>query len=244
MPAPRSKPGPNDPWALRSQRPRYPVLAAGGARRRGRAPGGRGRAERSGDARLAGSSGGARGAPGPPPGTASGRTARLLPRAHTLGNRAATGDSAGDREDTSPPRVRKAPRRARTHERLGPMTAHDWYVENRTAFATRTLDRKEEDLFRNHLSRCEECRAGVTEVENALAWLPMGVAPVAPRPGLSRRLLDGVFIKRRSPWPGWAVPLAAVASLFLVAWIWTGVRREITALTDTLAAREARLFAL
>src|SRR5712692_341239 len=31
MPAPRSEPDPNDPWALRSQRPRYPVLAAGGA---------------------------------------------------------------------------------------------------------------------------------------------------------------------------------------------------------------------
>ena len=49
------------------------------------------------------------------------------------------------------------------------MTAHDWYLENRVAFATRTLEPRDESIFANHLSRCEECRAAVAQMEGELA---------------------------------------------------------------------------
>jgi hypothetical protein len=68
------------------------------------------------------------------------------------------------------------------------VTAHDWYVENRAAFLARTLEPGEERTFRDHLVRCDECARELARLERELAWLPMGVAPAAPAPGLARRL--------------------------------------------------------
>jgi Anti-sigma-K factor rskA len=123
------------------------------------------------------------------------------------------------------------------------MNPHDWYVENRAAFATRALEPDEERTFREHLARCEECLLDVARLERELGWLAMGASPVAPRPGLSRRLAGRILDRPRR----WQVvlpsALAAAALLLTVGLGWQG-RRERQALETTLAAREHRLMAL
>jgi Anti-sigma-K factor rskA len=127
------------------------------------------------------------------------------------------------------------------------MTAHDWYLENRVAFATRSLDAKEESLFASHLSRCHECRIAVGQLDRELAWLPMGVSPVAPRPGLSHALIEHVLRPER-PWRRrwwvWASSVAAAAVLAVAVRLWTDAHREIHQLRSALAARQGRLAAI
>ncbi|HEX9486280.1 MAG TPA: anti-sigma factor [Gemmatimonadales bacterium] len=121
------------------------------------------------------------------------------------------------------------------------MTAHDWYVDNRLAFATRMLEGKEESLFANHVSRCIDCRAAVAQLERDLTWLPMGVAPAPLRPGLTHDLMHGVLHQRRTRWWQWTPALAAAAALVVALAVWTETRREIGGLRSALEARQGRL---
>jgi len=123
------------------------------------------------------------------------------------------------------------------------VTTHDWYVENRAGHVARSLEPAEERTFRDHLVRCDECAREVARLERELAWLPMGVAPVAPAPGLARRMA-GAILDRPSRWRRY-LPLGAAAAVALVA---AGValagsdeRRDLRVL---LAAREQELVAL
>lgn len=123
------------------------------------------------------------------------------------------------------------------------MTAHDWYVENRAAYLARSLEPGEERTFRDHLVRCDECARELARLERELAWLPMGVAPAAPAPGLARRMA-GEILDRPSRWRR-RVPLAAAAAVTLVA---AGMalsgRSERHDLRALLTARENQLAAL
>jgi hypothetical protein len=125
------------------------------------------------------------------------------------------------------------------------MTEHDWYVDNRVAFATRVLEANEEALFAAHLACCEQCRLAVAQLEGELAWLPMGVAPVVPRPGLTRDLAANVLHHRprghRRRWGAW---LAAAGLLAIALRLWLHARVEIAALRQGLETREQRLAAL
>ncbi len=91
----------------------------------------------------------------------------------------------------------------------------------------RALEPDEERSFRDHLVGCTECRAEVEGSEQALAWLPMGVTPVTPRPGLTRALVDSAIGGRRRL-PSWLVPVALAASVALSAgswlWAWSTIR--------------------
>ena len=113
------------------------------------------------------------------------------------------------------------------------MTSHDWFIEHRAPFVTRSLEPDEERAFREHFTGCQRCRDAVAEIERELAWLPMATGPVTPRPGLTRVMVQSVLGERR-PIPRWVVPAALVASLVLAvgAWAWA-IRR--------VAATEARL---
>ncbi|HWA57670.1 MAG TPA: anti-sigma factor [Gemmatimonadales bacterium] len=124
------------------------------------------------------------------------------------------------------------------------MTAHEWFVEHRDAFVARTLEPDEERNFTEHLGGCAECRAEVERMERELAWLPMGVSPVAPRPGLTRTLVDAAT-GRRVRGRFWPIPVALAASLVLVALGWSrdhaalaaerqALRREVAMVRDTL----------
>jgi hypothetical protein len=124
------------------------------------------------------------------------------------------------------------------------MTPHDWYLENRVAFATRTLETKDEVIFANHMSRCEECRVAVAQLEQDLAWLPMGVAPVAPRPGLVHSLTERVLGPRRTQWWQWIASVATAASLVFALQVWTRAGHEIGGLRRALEARQGRLAAI
>lgn len=94
------------------------------------------------------------------------------------------------------------------------MTTHEWFIEHRTAFVTRSLEPDEERSFREHLAGCGECRAELERIEGELAWLPMGVRPVIPRPGLTRALVDGA-IGTRPRAPRWLAPVGIAAALLL-----------------------------
>ena len=126
------------------------------------------------------------------------------------------------------------------------MNSHDWFVEHRQDYAARVLDPDDERAFADHLGRCVACRSAVEGLERELAWLPMGVAPVQPRPGFRWLAMRAVLgpTPRRTPWTFW-VPIAAAAGVAL----WAGlafrsaVARE-SALEGQLATSRRRLAAL
>ena len=119
------------------------------------------------------------------------------------------------------------------------MTAHDWFVEHRTAFVIRALEPDEERAFLSHLPGCAECREQVASLERELAWLPMGVAPAAPRPGLIRALAEGALGPRRPS--RWLATAAVAASLMLAlgAWLWASV--TVRSLERRLAPQQVLL---
>jgi hypothetical protein len=94
--------------------------------------------------------------------------------------------------------------------------SHEWFVEHLEAFAVRHLEPEEERSFRDHLERCPECRHDLELVESELAWLPMGVQPVNPRPGLVRSMSRSILGERQPAWKR-AVPWALAATVALVA---------------------------
>ncbi len=124
------------------------------------------------------------------------------------------------------------------------MTAHDWFIEHRTAYVTRTLEPEEERSFADHLRGCEECRREVAAVEHELAWLPMGAAPAAIRPGLARQIYEGALEPRRARVLRRAAPWAMAASILFAAAVWTASHRRVEALAATLDVRDRRLAAL
>jgi hypothetical protein len=129
------------------------------------------------------------------------------------------------------------------------MKPHEWFIEHRVDYATHTLDVDDARTFDAHLGGCEECRREVTRIESDLKWLPMALPPAPPRPGLRRRIIEGVLegpSRRRQPW---MLPAALAASALLMAggWYLGGTRagalqREledqravVAALQDTLS---------
>lgn len=122
--------------------------------------------------------------------------------------------------------------------------AHEWFLEHRQAFVARHLEADEERVFAEHLRGCAECREAVAVLERELAWLAMGVRPVAPRPGFVREASDAVLRPAPPRWRQWA-PLAAAAGLALVLGLgWRGTQRRAAGLEAALAASEARLEAV
>lgn len=120
------------------------------------------------------------------------------------------------------------------------MSTHDWFIEQRTAFVTRSLEPDEERSFREHLLGCADCRREIALVEQELSWLPMGAEPVVPRPGLTHALLQGA-LGTRQPAPRWLVPAALAASLALALGAWFWAYRTVHAFEGQLAAEQERL---
>lgn len=123
------------------------------------------------------------------------------------------------------------------------MTSHDWFVEHRTDYATRSLDPEAERSFADHLRRCAECRGAVEEIERDLRWLPMGVAPAAPPPGFRQTVLERATGGSRWRWNRMATA-AAVAGLLLAGGAWLGGRAAERSLADRLAEEQAELSAV
>ena len=105
------------------------------------------------------------------------------------------------------------------------MSSHQWYEENRAAYVAGGLDERERRTFADHLPRCDECLREVAAIEKELAWLPLGIDPIPPRPGFKRQVVESVLHPRRR-WDRWVYPLTAAASLVLAVGIWTSARAE------------------
>ena len=120
------------------------------------------------------------------------------------------------------------------------MTTHDWFIEQRTAFVIHALEPDEERSFREHLQGCVDCREDIARIEQDLSWLPMGAAPVPPRPGLTHALVQGALGTRWSA-PRWLVPAALAASLVLALGAWFWASRTVHAFESQLATERERL---
>lgn len=124
------------------------------------------------------------------------------------------------------------------------MTSHDWFIEHQPDFVARALSPTDESLFREHLARCDDCRAAVSELEADLRWLPMGLAPVAPRPGFTHRVVSDVTRSRRPAAARLAWPLATAATVLLaLGLVWQG-RARVADLESRLARESAALAAV
>lgn len=123
------------------------------------------------------------------------------------------------------------------------MNTHEWYVENRAAFVTRSLERDEERIYRQHVLHCAECAAEVQRLEHDLAWLPMGVMPVAPAPGLVRRV-SAAILDRPAGWRRRVPYFLAAATLLLAVGLGTREREEAGRLRTLLADSDTRMMAL
>ncbi|MGH7528708.1 MAG: anti-sigma factor domain-containing protein [Gemmatimonadales bacterium] len=111
-------------------------------------------------------------------------------------------------------------------------------------YATGILDGDDAATFEAHLANCEDCRQEVARIETELAWLPMGLAPAAPRPGLRRRVIQHVLEGSRFSRPRWLVPGAVAASLLLAVAAWFAGQHRARAMQAQLAILEARTMAL
>jgi anti-sigma-K factor RskA len=119
------------------------------------------------------------------------------------------------------------------------MSAHDWFVEHRTSFVVRSLEAEEESTFRAHLEGCEDCREAIHQIEQELAWLPLGTTPVTPRPELKRRLVESALGIR--PRRSFAPLLAAAASLVLAVSAWTWATSRVRSAERTTEEARANL---
>lgn len=124
-------------------------------------------------------------------------------------------------------------------------TPHEWFVENRLEYATRTLEPEDEKRFEAHLASCEECQVEVARIDSDLRWLPAALNPVAPRPGYTQRAAERVLgrkARRRTPW--WVIPAAVAASVLLVVDGWMAGRARVGRLEQELASQRAAIAAL
>ncbi len=125
------------------------------------------------------------------------------------------------------------------------MIPHDWYVEHRVEFVARTLETDDEQRFADHVARCDECAAEVRAIAQELSWLPMGVQPQQPRPGLERRIVQTLLGERRPPvWRRALAPLAVAASLFVAFGLYVPQKRQMNELERTLASTSSELMSL
>jgi anti-sigma-K factor RskA len=121
---------------------------------------------------------------------------------------------------------------------------HDWFVEHRMDYAAHTLEVDETATFEAHLAKCEECRREVSQIEQELRWLPMGLSPTAPHPGLKRRIVQHVLDGRAPTFRRWLVPSALAASVLLALGGWMVGQRQVRLLETDMAALRLRSAAL
>jgi len=124
------------------------------------------------------------------------------------------------------------------------MKSHEWFVEHRADYATRVLESDDAATFEAHLPHCEECRREVSWIEAELAWLPMGLEPVAPRPGFRRRVIQRVLDHRSSRGRNWIAAAALAASVFIALGGWYTGGQRARGVEAELAGQQARLAAL
>jgi anti-sigma-K factor RskA len=121
---------------------------------------------------------------------------------------------------------------------------HDWFVEHRIDYATHTLDGEDTATFEAHLPNCAECREEVARIDQELRWLGMEVAPVAPHPGLRRRIVDHVLEGKPASRRRWLTPVALAASALLAVAGWYAGHHKVLQLESRVAELQLQSTAL
>jgi hypothetical protein len=125
------------------------------------------------------------------------------------------------------------------------MTApHDWFIENRLEYATRTLEPEDERRFEAHLAGCEECQLEIARIDSDLRWLPAASMPVAPRAGFTKRAAERVIGRKTRQSPQWIMPAMLAASVLLVLGGWLATRAQVGRLERQLASQRQAIAAL
>ncbi len=124
------------------------------------------------------------------------------------------------------------------------MRSHAWFVEHRVDYVTGVLDADDAATFDAHISQCEECRREASRIEAELAWLPMGLDPVAPRPGFRRRIIQRVLEGKSSRRRSWIAVAALAASVLLAVGGWYAGGQRAQAVEAELIGQQIRLAAL
>lgn len=122
------------------------------------------------------------------------------------------------------------------------MTEHHWFGDHLLEFATDQLSPDDTRLVEDHLRHCVDCRTEVAAIRDDLRYLPMGAAPVPPRPGFNARVLraaTGAASPRTNPAP-WIIA-ALAASTVITAGIALQRNQEASARSAAVAALQVDL---
>ena len=97
------------------------------------------------------------------------------------------------------------------------MTEHHWFEDHLLEYATEQLAPEDAHLIEEHLPHCAACRTEVAAIREALRYLPMGAAPVPPRPGFTARVLHTATGQGTARVTGAAWIITALAASTVIA---------------------------
>ncbi len=123
------------------------------------------------------------------------------------------------------------------------MTEHHWFGDHLLEFATEQLSPDDVRLVEEHLRHCVDCRTEVAAIRDDLRYLPMGAAPVPPRPGFNARVLRaaaGPTTPGRVNSTPWIIA-ALAASTVIAAGIALQRDRDVREVGTAIAALRADL---
>lgn len=132
------------------------------------------------------------------------------------------------------------------------MTEHHWFTEHLLEFASGQLDGEDARLVEEHLPQCDRCRAEFEAIAHDLQYLPMGAAPVPPRPGFNDRVLRAATgdTRTRPTMTPWAMTALAASTIIAAGLAWQGhdgaaaARADVAALHAELQTSRATAAAL
>lgn len=125
------------------------------------------------------------------------------------------------------------------------MDAHDLTA----AYALDALDPEEAEAYERHLSRCDECREQLAELNEAAASLAFGAVAPAPPTRLRRSILEAAAAERTNVVPlvrrrwvsrGLAVAAAAAACIAVGLGVSLSQSNHTSPVTATLVLRQNR----
>ena len=132
------------------------------------------------------------------------------------------------------------------------MTEHHWLTEHLVEYVTDQLTDADRALVEAHLPHCAACQAEVDAIAHDLRYLPMGAAPMAPRPGFRASVLQAATGRPRLSGgaPAWVITALAASTALTAGLAWqshrvvVNTRDEIASVQTELRQAQLRTTAL